>query len=58
MPLPPELIDEPAETTVVGHVDALIAYVESGQALLDWNERINMRLKELDEVFGNPAIAA
>jgi hypothetical protein len=58
MQLPPELIDEPADTAVIGHVDAFIAYVESGQALLDWNERISMRLKEFDEVFGNPAIAA
>jgi hypothetical protein len=58
MPLPPELIEEPADTTVVGNIDAFIAYVESGRALLDWHERITMRIREFDEIFGNLPMAA
>jgi hypothetical protein len=42
------------ETAVVGDVDAFIDYVECGQALQDWNERIGMRLKELDELLPGP----
>ncbi len=51
MPLPPELLDTLEETTVVGDLDAFIAYCESGQALEDWHERIAQRAKELEEVF-------
>lgn len=51
MPLPPELAETPEETTVIGDVDAFIEYLESGQALQDWNERIAQRLKELEELF-------
>ena len=51
MPLPPELLEHPDETTVIGDVDAFIDYIESGQALQDWNERLAARLKELEELF-------
>jgi hypothetical protein len=58
MPLPPELLEEPEETTVVGDVEAFIAYVESGQALQDWEERLAIRLRELDELCELPVRAA
>ena len=58
MALPPELIEEPAETTVVGEVDAFMTYVESGRALKDWQERLDLRLREFDELFRNPTMAA
>jgi hypothetical protein len=51
VPLPPELAEIPEETAVIGDVDAFIKYLESGQALQDWNERIAQRLKELEELF-------
>ena len=40
MPLPWELLDIEEETTVVGDVDALIAHIESGEALQDWCDAI------------------
>jgi hypothetical protein len=58
MPLPPELAEEHDDTTVVGDIDAFIAYVESGQAMLDWQERMALRLKELEELCGSPTLAA
>ena len=51
MQLPPELIDTSEETTVVGDLDAFIAYVESGQALGEWNERLARRTQALEEIF-------
>jgi hypothetical protein len=51
MSLPLELLEEPAETTVVGDIEAFIAYVESGQALQDWNARLTARRQELEELF-------
>ena len=51
MPLPVELLEEPAETTVVGDIEAFMAYVESGQALQDWNARLGERLRALTELF-------
>jgi hypothetical protein len=51
MPLPPELAELPDDTAVIGDLDAFIQYVESGQALQDWNERIAQRTKELEELF-------
>ena len=51
MPLPPELAELPEETTVIGDIDAFIDYLESGQALQDWNERIAQRVRELEELF-------
>jgi hypothetical protein len=51
MPLPPELAEHPDETAVVGDIEVFIEYVESGQALKDWNERMAQRLKELEELF-------
>jgi hypothetical protein len=51
MPLPPELIEHPDDTTVIGDIDAFIEYLESGQALRDWNERLAATLRELEEIF-------
>ena len=36
MPLPVVLLNTPDDTTVLGDLDAFIAYVENGQALQDW----------------------
>lgn len=58
MPLPPELEAEPADTTVIGDVDDFIAYVENGQALLDWQKRMDMRRKEFEELFACTTMAA
>jgi hypothetical protein len=46
--LPPELALASEETTVVGDIDAFIAYVESGQALRDWHERLALLTAECD----------
>lgn len=51
MPLPPELAEHPEDTVVIGDQDAFMEYLESGQALQDWNERISQRIKELSELF-------
>jgi hypothetical protein len=51
MPLPPELIEEPEETAVIGDIDAFMDYLESGQAERDWQERLAIRIRELDELF-------
>lgn len=51
MPLPLELLNESAETTVIGDVEAFIAYIESGQALRDWHARLEARLREMEELF-------
>ena len=34
---PNEFVDEPNDTAVVGDLDAFMTYVETGQALQDWN---------------------
>jgi hypothetical protein len=46
--LPPELALASEETTVVGDIDAFIEYVESGQALRDWHERLAILTEECD----------
>jgi hypothetical protein len=51
MPLPPELAELPEDTAIVGDLEAFMDYIESGQALQDWNERLAQRLKELEELF-------
>jgi hypothetical protein len=38
--LPAILAIEPEDTTVVGDIEAFIEYVENGQALQDWYERM------------------
>jgi hypothetical protein len=58
MPLPPELFDIDDDTAIVGDIDAFIAYVESSQALLDWQECIDLRLREFEELFGDLSLAA
>jgi hypothetical protein len=51
MPLPPELVETPEDTAIIGDLDAFIEYLESGQALDDWHARIAQRAKELEELF-------
>ena len=51
MPLPPELLEEPEETAVIGDVEAFMDYIDSGQAERDWHERIALRIRELEELF-------
>lgn len=51
MPLPPELEKLPEDTAIVGDIEAFMDYIESGQAMQDWNERLAQRLKELEELF-------
>jgi hypothetical protein len=51
MPLPPELLEEPEDTTVIGDVEAFMDYLDSGQAERDWHERIALRIRELEELF-------
>ena len=48
---PIELQEVSADTTIVGDVDAFIDYVESGQALHDWQERRAGALKEIERFF-------
>jgi hypothetical protein len=51
MPLPYELrvIDE--ETCVVGDIDALIDYIESGQAALDYEILHRRSMRDLEDIF-------
>ena len=51
MPLPPELAEHPEETAIIGDIEAFFKYLESGQALQDWNEHMAFRIKELEELF-------
>ncbi len=51
MPLPPELLEVPEETAVIGDIDTFMEYVDSGQAERDWDERIAIRRRELEELF-------
>ena len=51
MPLPPHLEELEEETGVFGDIGAFIKYIESGQAEIDWNTCIRMRLRELEELF-------
>ena len=51
MPLPPELAELPEDTAVIGDLDAFMQYIESRQAIQDWNQRIAQRAKELEELF-------
>ena len=46
--LPVELAMAPEETTVVGDIDAFIEYLESGQSLRDWHERLAVLTAECD----------
>jgi len=46
--LPVELAIIHEETTVVGDVDAFIDYLESGQALRDWDDRLAVQTEECD----------
>jgi hypothetical protein len=51
MTFPPELLEHPDDTAVIGNIDDFIAYIESGQALQDWQQRIAAVMKELEELF-------
>ena len=46
--MPAEIAVAPEETTVVGDVDAFIEYLENGQALRDWDERLAALTEECD----------
>jgi hypothetical protein len=46
--MPAELAIALEETTVVGDVDAFIEYLENGQALRDWHERLAVQAEECD----------
>ena len=46
--LPPEIALTLEETTIVGDIDAFIEYVENGQALRDWHERLAVLTEECD----------
>ncbi len=46
--LPAELAIEPEDTTVIGDIEAFIAYLESGQALRDWHDRLAALSEECD----------
>ena len=51
--LPVELALEPEDTTVVGDIDAFIEqYVESGQALHDWDMRLAALVEAWDTFLG------
>ena len=52
MPLPEPLADVPDDTGLVGDIDAWMeTYYESGQALQDYNERMALRYKELEDLM-------
>jgi len=46
--MPPELAIVSEDTAVVGDIDAFIEYVENGQALHDWHERLAVLTEECD----------
>ena len=46
--MPIELELERDQTTVVGDVDAFIKYLESGQAVRDWYDRIQALTEKCD----------
>ena len=46
--LPPELALASGGDHIVGDIDAFIEYVESGQALRDWHERLAILTEECD----------
>jgi hypothetical protein len=46
--LPVVLAVVPEDTAVVGDIDAFMDYIENGQALRDWHERIAMQTEECD----------
>jgi hypothetical protein len=46
--LPAELAVIPEETAVVGDIEAFIDYIENGQALRDWHDRLAMQMEECD----------
>jgi hypothetical protein len=54
MHLPIEIEEMPADTVVMGDVDAFIAYVESGQALEEWQKCHAWALRELARCFRSP----
>ena len=46
--LPLELTEESDHTTVIGDIDTFIEYVESGQALRDWHDRLTAIAEEYE----------
>ena len=51
MHLPIEIQEMPVDTTVMGDVDAFITYVESGQALDEWQKYHAKALQEIERCF-------
>jgi hypothetical protein len=49
MALHPSLV--PEATAVVGDIDELIAYIESGEAENDWHERRRYQRQQFEDVF-------
>lgn len=52
MALPAESLNIPEDTAVIGDVDAFIAYIESGQAELEWLESLAVRYRKFEELPG------
>jgi hypothetical protein len=48
MHMPIEIQEMPADTTVMGDIDAFIAYIESGQALNEWQKCHAKALQEIE----------
>jgi hypothetical protein len=49
MELHPSIV--PESTTVVGDIDQLIAYIESGEAEDAWNDRLEYRWQQVRGLF-------
>ena len=47
--LPSELTAAEEDVAIVGDVDAFLRYVESGEALRDWQERRSQVQQEMEE---------
>lgn len=49
--MPTELERVPEETTVVGDIDAIISYIESGKCVADWDYLCDRATKWIDATF-------
>lgn len=48
---PKELVESQEDVVVFGDIDALMQYIDSGQAERDWHERVALRIRELEELL-------